>query len=123
LRNQKRRVLVGFGGDGTNPTGELINKQQRLLAALRWEHPWEKDPDPTFLAPRTIIYPMEIADLRHKIRTRHGNLVPDSLVGVCGDIAVMISAWERNVDFKMFCYEEALATDQIVASWISFAKM
>jgi hypothetical protein len=39
-----------------------------------------------------------------------------------GNIAVLISAWERSVDLKMFSYEEARATDPIVAQWISFAQ-
>jgi hypothetical protein len=34
----------------------------------------------------------------------------------------MMSARERNVDFKMFSYEEALAADPIVDKWISFAQ-
>jgi hypothetical protein len=93
-----------------------------LLAALRWEHPREKDPDPTFWAPWTIIYPMEIAELIGKIRNGQSNLISDDLEGVCRNIAVMIKAWERNVDFKMFSHEEALATDPIVASWILLAK-
>jgi hypothetical protein len=29
-----------------------------LLAALRWENPREKDSDPVFLGPQTIIYLM-----------------------------------------------------------------
>jgi hypothetical protein len=37
-------------------------------------------------------------------------------------IGVLICAWERNVDFKMFSYEEALATDPIVAQGILFAQ-
>jgi hypothetical protein len=32
------------------------------------------------------------------------------------------SSYERNVDFKMFSHEEALATDPIAASWILFAQ-
>jgi hypothetical protein len=43
-------------------------------------------------------------------------LIQDDLAGVCGDIAVMISAWERNVDFEMYSHEEALALDSNVAS-------
>jgi hypothetical protein len=39
-----------------------------LFAGLRSGHPGEKDPPPTLWAPRTIIYPMEIADLIYKIR-------------------------------------------------------
>jgi hypothetical protein len=74
-----------------------LTKQQTaicgLLASLGWEHPREKDPDPVFWAPRTIIYPMEIADLIDKIRTRHSNLIPDDLARVCENIAVLISAW------------------------------
>jgi hypothetical protein len=58
---------------------------------------------------------MEVADLISKIRTGHSNLVPDDIAEVSGDIAVMISGWERNVDFKMFRHEETLATHSIVA--------
>jgi hypothetical protein len=32
------------------------------------------------------------------------------------------SAWESNIALKFMDYEEALATDPIVASWISFAQ-
>jgi hypothetical protein len=93
-----------------------------LLTALGWEHPSEKDPDHVLWAPRTIIYPVDTADLIPKIRTGHSNLIPDDRAGVRGDIGVLISAWERNVDFKMFSHEEALATDPIIASWILFAQ-
>jgi hypothetical protein len=59
------------------------------------------------------------------IRLLHGNAEGRfrmaSPAGVSGGITVMISAWERNVVFKMFSHEEALATDQIVASWCSQA--
>jgi hypothetical protein len=65
---------------------------------------------------------MEIADLIDKIRTRDSNLIQYDIARVCGNIAVLISAWERNVDFKMFSYEEALAADPIVESWILFAQ-
>jgi hypothetical protein len=65
---------------------------------------------------------MEIADHMYKIRNRQSNLIPDDLTGVCGDIAAMISAWERNVDFNMVSHEEALATGPIVASWIQFPR-
>jgi hypothetical protein len=58
----------------------------------------------------------------HKIRNGQSNLIPDDLAGVCGDTSVMISAWERNFDFKMFGLEETLATDPIVVSWILFAQ-
>jgi hypothetical protein len=65
---------------------------------------------------------MEIADLIGKIRTRRSNLILDDLAEVCGNIAVLISSWERNMDFKMSSYEEALATDLIVGRWILFAQ-
>jgi hypothetical protein len=65
---------------------------------------------------------MEIADPMHKIRNGHSILIPDDLPGVCGDIVVMISAWERNVGFKLYSHEEALALDSNVASWIQFAE-
>jgi hypothetical protein len=56
------------------------------------------------------------------IRKGQSNPIPDAIADVCGDIEVMISAWEKNVDFKMFSYEEALATNSIVAQWTSFAQ-
>jgi hypothetical protein len=65
---------------------------------------------------------VEIADLIHDIRNGQSNLIPDDLARVWGDIAVMISAWERNVDFKLYSYEEAFALDSNVASWIQFAE-
>jgi hypothetical protein len=70
----------------------------------------------------TFICPMEIAYLMHHIRNGQSNLIPDDLAGVCGDIAVMIGAWERNVDSKLYGHEEALALDSNVASWIQFAE-
>jgi hypothetical protein len=54
---------------------------------------------------RTIIYPMEIADLIHKIRTGHSNLIPDDLAEDCGTIADLMSGWERNAMLKIFSYE------------------
>jgi hypothetical protein len=95
-----------------------------LHAALGWEHPRERDPDTgqVFWAPRTIIYPMEVADLMDMIKTGHTNLIPDDLAGVCGDIAILTSAWESNTELKLTSCEEGLATDPIVASWISFAQ-
>jgi hypothetical protein len=56
------------------------------------------------------------------IKTGHTNLIPDYLAGVCGDIAVLTSAWESNIALKLMSYGEALATDPIVASWVSFAQ-
>jgi hypothetical protein len=57
-----------------------------------------------------------------QIRNWQSNLIPDALAGVCGEIAVVICAYERNVDFKMFSDEETLATNPIVAHWVSFSK-
>jgi hypothetical protein len=65
---------------------------------------------------------MEIAELMHNIRNGQSNLIPDDLAGVCGDIAVMISAWETNVGFRLYSHEEALALDSNIASCIQFAK-
>jgi hypothetical protein len=95
-----------------------------LLAALRSEHPKARNPDTGLVSwdPRTIIYPLEIADLIGKITSGHSSLVPDELVGVCGEIETLICAWERNVTFKIVSHEEALAESPIVASWISFAQ-
>jgi hypothetical protein len=51
---------------------------------------------------------------------------PDYLRGqACAEVLqlrflLMISAWERNVDFKLLSHEEELATDSIVAQWIQF---
>jgi hypothetical protein len=56
------------------------------------------------------------------IKTGHTNLIPYDHAGACGDIAILISAWESNIALKLMSYEEALATDPIVASWISFAQ-
>jgi hypothetical protein len=57
-------------------------------------HPRERDPDTgqVFWAPRTIIYPMAVADLMDMIKTGHTNLIPDDLAGACGDIAILTSA-------------------------------
>jgi hypothetical protein len=78
-----------------------------LLDALRWDHPKERDLDTRLMswAPRTIIYPMEIADLIGKITPGHSNLIPDELVGVCGEFETVISARERNATFKIMSYE------------------
>jgi hypothetical protein len=40
-----------------------------------------------------------------KIRNGKSNLIPDAISGACGDIAVMINAWERNVEFKLFSHD------------------
>jgi hypothetical protein len=77
-----------------------------LLAALPSEHPRERDPDPILWAPRRIIYPMETAELMHRIRIGQSSLIPDDLADVCGSISYLISAWERNVEFKMSSYEK-----------------
>jgi hypothetical protein len=52
------------------PTGkespELTNVQTAialLLSPIFWERPREKTPDPIQCAPRTIVYPSEIADV------------------------------------------------------------
>jgi hypothetical protein len=65
---------------------------------------------------------MEVADLIDKIRTGHSNLITDDFAGACRNIAVLMSSLERNIDFKMPSYEEALAADPIVAAWILFAQ-
>jgi hypothetical protein len=58
---------------------------------------------------------MEIAHIVSFIRTGHSNLIPDDLAGFCGDICVLISAWENSVAFKLMSYEEALEADPIAA--------
>jgi hypothetical protein len=78
--------------------------------------------DPVILVPQTMICPLEVADLIHRIRTGQSNLIPDDLAEVCRNAAVLINAWEQNVDFKMFSDEEELTTDSIVAQWISLAQ-
>jgi hypothetical protein len=49
-------------------------------------------------------------------------LIQDDLVGVCGDITAVISAWESNVDFKMFSREATISTDPIPDSLIQFSQ-
>jgi hypothetical protein len=53
---------------------------------------------------------------------RAPEFAPDDLVGVCRDISILTSAWESNIALKLMSYEEALAPDPIVASWISFSQ-
>jgi hypothetical protein len=65
---------------------------------------------------------MEVADRMDMIKTWRTNLIPDDLAGVCGDIAILTSAWKSNTALKLMRSEKALATDPIVASWISFAQ-
>jgi hypothetical protein len=63
-----------------------------------------------------MINPMEVADFMDMIKTGHTNLIPDDLAGVCGDTTILTSAWESNIALRLMSYEEALATDPIVAS-------
>jgi hypothetical protein len=65
---------------------------------------------------------MDVADLMDMIKAGHTNLIPYDLARICGDTAVLTSAWESNISLKLMSYEEALATDPIAASWISFAQ-
>jgi hypothetical protein len=65
---------------------------------------------------------MVVADLMDMIKTGRTNLIPDDLAGVCGDISILTSAWESNIALKLMSYEEALATNPILASWISSAQ-
>jgi hypothetical protein len=39
------------------------------------------------------------------IRTGHSNLIPDDLAGVCGDIGLLIGAWESNVALSLMSHE------------------
>jgi hypothetical protein len=57
-----------------------------------------------------------------KTKSGHTNPIPDNFVEVCGNTAEVMSAWERNVDFKMHSHEEALVIDSNMASWIQFAQ-
>jgi hypothetical protein len=60
-------MVIYHGGRRMTPIGkeapELSTEQTalpNLLAALTWEHPREKTPNPSQWAPRTVIYPSEI---------------------------------------------------------------
>jgi hypothetical protein len=75
-------VVLAQGNRKTAFTGKedpALTKTQTaicaLLAAFRWEHPKERDPDTGFVswAPTTIIYPMEIAGLIGKITSGHSH--------------------------------------------------
>jgi hypothetical protein len=61
---------------------------------------------------------MEIAGIMGNIKTGHS----DALAGVCGDIAILTSAWEIHIGIKLMSDEEAFATDSIAAQWIAFAQ-
>jgi hypothetical protein len=54
-----------FMGKGSSALTKIQTGICALHAALRWEHPRERDPDigQVFWAPRTIICPMEVADV------------------------------------------------------------
>jgi hypothetical protein len=56
------------------------------------------------------------------ITTGHQNPLPSGLEPVGGEIVAPIGGWERNVEFKIFSYDEALTIDQVVAHWISLAQ-
>jgi hypothetical protein len=49
---------------------------------------------------------MEVAGLMDMIKTGHTNLIPDDLAGVCGDIAILTSAWKSNIALKLMSQEE-----------------
>jgi hypothetical protein len=61
-----------------------------LLGALTWEQAREKAPDPKLLALRTVIYPMEIADLMTSVKAEQQHtLLADPHASLFDSVATM----------------------------------
>jgi hypothetical protein len=47
-----------------------------LLAAVTWEHPCKKAPDRIQLAPRTVVYPVEVLGIIDFVKSGRQHTVP-----------------------------------------------
>jgi hypothetical protein len=56
------------------------------------------------------------------VKAGRQNTLPTELDVIGQEIAALCGGWARNVDLKLYSYEEALDLDSGVAHWISFAK-
>jgi hypothetical protein len=50
------------------------------------------------------------------------NWPPAELEQIGSEITGLCAAWARNIELKLFRYEEELRLDSIVAQWISIAQ-
>jgi hypothetical protein len=78
-----------------------------LLATLTWEHPRERLPDIPKLAPRTVVYPMEIADIMELVKAGHYTTLSPEIELPCGKIAGLMSGWSQAVPFALLSHDEA----------------
>jgi hypothetical protein len=78
-----------------------------LLAALIWEHPRKKTPDPRKWASQVVAYPVEIEGIIPAVKTRRRNRLSPEVESICGEIAALSVQWARCVKFELLSYEEA----------------
>jgi hypothetical protein len=72
--------------------------------------------------PRTVFYPMEIADVMDAVKAGRQNTLPAKVEQVGADVAGSYAALARNIEIKLFSYEGAPKLDSNVARWISIAR-
>jgi hypothetical protein len=123
--------------DLTTETPQVQSTLLSLLGAITLEHSREKVPDPKLLViiiitrrrrrhllglelhvPRTVVYPMEIADLMSLVKSgqQHTLLVEHEQVGA--EIARLSAGWAKNP----YSYEETLQLESNVARWVPIAQ-
>jgi hypothetical protein len=56
-----------------------------LLAALKWEHSREKSPDPIQCAPRTVVYPTQIAGIMEVVKPGRQHALSPDIWLVCAE--------------------------------------
>jgi hypothetical protein len=107
------------------PTGKespvLLREQAALaglLAALTWEHPPEKTPDPIQWDPRPVACPKEAEGVMGAVRAGRCNTLSPDVELVGAEKAALCSGWEGNVTFALLSDDEARQLDPKVDTWM-----
>jgi hypothetical protein len=77
-----------------------------ILRALTWERPTEKTHGPRLWATRTFIYPRQISDMMELMKVGRQNILPVELEQMGDKMAALCGVGARNVDLKLYDYEQ-----------------
>jgi hypothetical protein len=89
-----------------------------VSAALTWQNPREKPPDPIQWAPGMAVYPMEIAGIIDVVKSGQQHTISPDIELVCAEISDLSEEWAGNVTVALVASEEPLEVEPKVASWM-----